>query len=288
MIRICTSNDIQQIVDLAFAKNNQPEHNSAFCYKEYNSIQQDLLKMMESKVNAVIGYFEEETLIGVIGICVDEEKHTADCCGPFVAVEDFASIAKLLFDYVKNYFKQNLKYNFFFDSRNRDYIAFMDVIHAENQGNECCLTLKRENYKRKSYGINIIPLPVEYVNDFMSLHNTIFPDVYVSGMDIINSIGQSRKVFCIIENEILIGYSILKRAINNSRATAEIIAIDKKQRGKGYGKALLNELAKQAFCVENVEFLNLVVENININAMNLYCTFGFELVAENCFYCIDN
>lgn len=286
MIRTCTIDDIQQILDLAFAKNNQPEHNSAYCYKEYNSIKQDFLQIIESKGNAVIGYFEEKTLIGVMGVYVDEEKHTADCCGPFVVVDDFVGISKLLFDYVKNHFNHSLQYNFFFDIRNKDCIAFMNTICAENQGNECCLTLKRENYRKEDFVVNVVPLPAEYTNSFVNLHDSIFPNVYVSGADIINSIEGSRKVFCVIENGMLIGYSVLKRTLNSPRATAEIIAVYEKQRRNGYGRVLLNELAKQAFYDEAVELIHLVVESINTNAVNLYYAFGFELDVENCFYCV--
>lgn len=284
MIRIAAIEDIPQIVDLVFMKNNQPQHNSAYCCKEYDAIKRDFLSMIESKQNAVVAYFEEETLLGVLGVIVDEEKSTADCCGPFVAVEDFVGISAKMLEYARDHFNAGLKYYFFFDTRNRSCIDLMNAIRAENQGNEFILTLKRDNFIKKEHAVSIVPLPGEYWNSFVNLHDTVFPDIYVSGRDITNSIGENRKVFCIIEDKNVVGYGVLRRTANSSRATAEVIAVEESKQGNGYGRALLNELAKQAFGDESVDILDLVVENTNTNALNLYYSVGFQLNVENCFY----
>ncbi|MPM86563.1 hypothetical protein SDC9_133652 [bioreactor metagenome] len=66
MIKKCSINDIKQIVDMVYRKNNEPEHNSAFCYRQYDPIQHDFMNCLTSDNNAVVGYYKDDTLAGVI------------------------------------------------------------------------------------------------------------------------------------------------------------------------------------------------------------------------------
>lgn len=283
MIKKCSINDIKEIVDFVYRKNNKPEHNSAFCSLKYDTIQKDFVNTLESEIHAVVGYYKDDTLIGVISFYVDEEKQIADCIGPFVE-GDYCKLAKAMIDYVKPLFKQSLSLNFFFDKRNIECILLMDLICAENKGNESILTLKRDNYKKQEFAVSVEKLTPEYEDQLIELHDFIFPDVYVSGKDIIQSIGINRQVFCIIENGRLSGYSVLKTPSVGTKATAEVIGVDEGFRRKGYGRALLNAVVKEAFNQSNIDEIHLVVENINQNAIELYYSLGFELHVENCFY----
>lgn len=190
---------------------------------------------------------------------MDEEKQTADCVGPFVE-GDFCKIAKEMLDYAKALYKQSLCIYFFFDKRNIECIAFMDLICAENKGDESILTLKRDNYKKQEFNISVEKLISEYEDQLIELHDSIFPDVYVSGKDIIQSTGINRQVFCIIENGHLCGYSVLKTPSVGIKATAEVIAVDENFRSKGYGKALLNALIKESFSHSGIDEIDLVVK----------------------------
>ena len=160
----------------------------------------------------------------------------------------------------------------------------MNLINAENKGNECILILKRENFTEKECGTQVVFFTPEYKVEFMKMHDHIFPGVYVSSKDILDSLGNKRSLYCAIENDALLGYAVLKYTKDSSAVTVEIIGVDEKYRGKGYGKALLNEVLKQAFSDHSIKTVNLVVENLNTNAMSLYYSFGFELDVENYSY----
>lgn len=284
MIKKCSVDDIKQIVDMVYRKNNEPEHNSAFCFRQHDSIQQDFMSSLASDNDAVIGYYEGNTLIGVISFYVDEEKQTADCGGPFVE-GDFCRIAKEMFDYAKKLYKKQLCFNFFFDKKNIECMSFMNLIGAENQGNESVFTLNRSDYKKQEFGVSVEKLSPEYATQLIELHDSIFPGMYVSGKDIVQSNGVNRKVFCIINNGCLIGYSVFKTPpYGGTTATAEIIAVDEKYRGKGYGRILLNAIVKEGFSHSGIDRVDLVVEDANQNAIELYSSFGFKLQVENCFY----
>lgn len=284
MIKKCSVNDIKQIVDMVYRKNNEPEHNSAFCYRQYDAIQRDFMNCLTSDNNVVVGYYKDDALIGVISFYVDEEKRTADCGGPFVE-GDFCKIAKETLDYAKTLYKKQLCFNFFFDKRNIECMSLMNLICAENKGNESVLALNRNDYIKQEFAAPVEKLLPEYTAQLIELHDSIFPGVYVSGKDIIQFIGINREVFCIIDNGCLIGYSVLKTPpYGGITATAEMIAVDEKYRGKGYGRTLLNAVVKEAFSHSGIDIVDLVVENANQNAIELYSSFGFKLQVENCSY----
>ena len=80
--------------------------------------------------------------------------------------------------------------------------------------------------------------------------------------------------FCL--NDKPIGYIELVEKPKNEISLCRIIIGDEKQRGKGYGKALIKlaiEKARVDFCAKSVE---LAVYMHNTNALNCYLGFGFE------------
>lgn len=127
-------------------------------------------------------------------------------------------------------------------------------------------------------------MPDEYTNQFIKLHDTIFPGVYISGKGIIQSIGADRQIFCAIKDSKLIGYSVLKTYKNSQNVTAEVISVDENYRHKGYGRALLNKLLEAALSDATIKTVNLIVDKVNKNALALYYSMGFELYIENCCY----
>lgn len=283
MVRKCTADDLNQMIELAYKKNNEPTHYSAFCYKSHEQIEKDFHEGLNSKNNVYVGYFENDILKGMLCCFIDEEKNNADCCGPFVN-GDFSKISKEMLDYMKSLVTPSMNYKFFFGKSNIECASFMELINAENQGNEFQLILKRKNYKKAASSIQVNLLPTEYTNEFIKLHDSIFPGIYVSGKDIIKSRGFGREIYCVIENSKLIGYSVLQTYDDPKKATAEVISVHENYRHKGYGRALLNKILEVALSNNSTETIHLIVDKVNKNAFDLYYSMGFELLVENCCY----
>lgn len=283
MVRKCMINDLDQMIELAYRKNNEASHYSAFCYSKREKIQKEFSQGLNSEDYICVGYFENNELKGLLCCFIDGERNNADCSGPFVD-GDFNKISEEMFEYIKSLASPSMNFTFYFGKKNTECASFMELIGAENQGNEYQLELKRLNYKKFESPIHTSILPIEYKNQFIRMHDTIFPDVYISGKGIVSSIGIDRQVFCIIENYKLIGYSVLKTYENSRKATAEIISVDEKHRHKGYGRALLNKLLEVALSNNSIESINLIVDKVNENALMLYYSVGFEMSIENCCY----
>lgn len=124
-----------------------------------------------------------------------------------------------------------------------------------------------------------------YYNQFIQLHDFIFPGVYISGKDIIEDIiNKNIFVFSIIEEGRLIAYSVLRLYESSKTAIAEIIGVDEEYRGKGYGKSILNYLIEYSFSNNDIEKIELIVDEDNEAAISLYKSLGFVIDAENCCY----
>lgn len=286
MIRKCTKHDLHQMVELAFKMNNQKEHYSAFCSLTRKSIHDEFEASVLSEEHMMVGSFRGDQLTGLLICFIDRERQNADCAGPFIdsSEEDYMVLAKQLFEFAKDSIDVEMKYTFFFSKENVNCKEFLDSINADRKVNEYELVLKKEFFIPYLKKVKISNLDKAYYNQFIDLHDYICPDIYVSGKDIIEDIGKSRIVFSIIEDDKLVAYSVLRTYKNAKTATAEIIAVEEKHRGKGYGKAILNYSIEFAFHNYNIEEIELIVDGDNETAISLYLSLGFTIKAENCCY----
>lgn len=281
MIRKCGQTDLKQLLELAYKKNNEEEHNSAFCYKQYDSIQKEFSEFLDSEDNFILGDFKEDKLNGLITFYVDKEMHRVDCIGPFIE-EDYIVVGQELLEYAKKFLDSSYKFEFYFNVKNVECLELMKNIGAEDNGNEKILNLKKEDYILNETLPEVKILSPNYYDKLIALHDSIFPGVYLSGKGVIKSIGKDRKVIVIVEKKEIVAYGVFKFSSNS--ATAEFVAVNEKFRGKGYGKAILNGLALEAFVKNDYESIDLVVDNVNDTALKLYYGFGFKLKVENYYY----
>ena len=281
MIRECTIEELQHIADFVHTKNSDPEQSSAYCSRTYDAIYNDFSNLILSDEHMVIGSFENGQCTGVVALYVDVERNCADCIGPF-ADGDFHRVGKAILDYFQSVNHKGLSLNFFFDRRNTNCLSLMEMIKAEDNGNESILILKREDYCPYEGEVATEPLVSSFEQQLMDLHDSIFPDNYLSGTELLASSGKNRKIYTISGSGELFGYSVLRTPTSGTRATAEVIAVHEKHRKLGYGKALLDAVVSSAFSSGEFESLDLVVENVNHHARQLYHSVGFKLLTENC------
>lgn len=151
----------------------------------------------------------------------------------------------------------------------------MKVLQAVDNGNACTLVLGKERFAVQPQIEPMLPFSRDFHDQLVIMHQPIFPDVYVSGSDILHSIRSERQVLCAVHQKTLVGYIVHKRKNAPSEMTIEILAVDSPFRSQGYGKALLNAGLQRIFETPPVEKAGLVVENINSTAKHLYASFGF-------------
>lgn len=147
----------------------------------------------------VVRNFRNNQLTGLLCCYFDKEKGNADCLGPFIdsTIEDYLLLAMELFDFIKNNVKEKTNYTFFFSKENIECMNFLEFIDADRRENEYEheLLLNRGSFIPYSNKIKIKSLDEDYYQQFKQLHDLIFPNVYVSGKDIIEDINK-RLFYC--------------------------------------------------------------------------------------------
>ncbi len=285
MIKKCTIDDIHEITELAFKKNNLPESNSAYCSNKYDSIKSDFINLIESEQHNVIGYYTGEALIGVIGVFVNAVNKMVDIVGPFIENDDLNSIAVKLLDNAKEYYSKNFRTNFYFDSRNKDYLCFMKEINAESDGNEYNLSIRRNEFIIADSDYNVGKISDNNYDSLIELHDKIFPDMYVSGHELISSLNGNRDIYVITDGNSLKAYGVFKSFSKSDKESCiEILGVDSNNRNRGMGRAVLGEMLNNAFQNSDMEKVFLIVDDINVNALGLYRSVGFKVDVENCAY----
>jgi len=287
MVRECNSSHLQQCTAIAYARNNKPESNSAYCPKSRKSISADFAFIIDNPDSILFGFFESDVVVGVLGCFVNPDNNWVDCSGPFFKNEWNQEDARAMIDYAKSKLSKAVRFNFYFDTRNINLHQLMEALSAERNDNEYILLLKKIDYKPQRVKHNIIPYNSGFENDVIKLKNDTWSDSYITDSDLINSINKDRDIFCALdENSAFVGYGILKRYEDSSRIAAEAFAVAEYERGKGYGWALLNTVVDCALNKYNANIVDLVVDRLNTYARDLYYSCGFKLDVENAAYCI--
>lgn len=280
-IRKCEMKELEILSEFVFRINNRNEHSSTFCSKNPETIRKEIEESIAS--DSAVSCWQGERLIGFLSCYIDKEKGNGDCSFLIEPAVTYDVVAKNLFDALHNQLPPSMKYTFFFPKENKQCAEFLQRLGACKEVNEYGLILKRENRKDILYMANIKELSSKQYPQFTELHDSIFPGVYISGKDIIEDIGKRHFIYSLVEKEQLLAYSVL-RVDNKKHVTAEIVAVRNGFRNKGYGRAVLAYLIEKAFMDFEAEYVNLIVDGDNENAIHLYLDMGFEIKSENCCY----
>ena len=287
MIKPCDIENLSQCAEIAFYRNNLPESNCAYCPNSKESIFKDFEAIINNPDCRMIGFFSEDVLIGVLGCFFNPDNLWVDCIGPFFKNSWNHDHAKQMVLFSKAALGKAIRYNFYFNAANENCHQLMVALAAERQDNEYILLLDKADHKPQQIEHHIIRYKSEYEAELMALHDNTFPDVYLTGKDIIAAIDKTREVFCVLDEDgVFSGYGVLNYADHTKRLTAEVFAVNKEKRGNGYGWALLNAVVESAFSKHNGNAIDLVVDKLNTNARALYDSCGFKLLAENEVFCL--
>ena len=280
MIEKFSEGNLPELAAYACRKNARRESGSAFCCREEASIRRDFLETLEFGVL----WREAGRIRGILSCFPDWEKGNVDCA-LLADREGYDSTAGQLLRAARERLGSHLRYTFFVPKENEDCTAFLEGIGAQRRENEYRMVLQRDDWRP----MEGLPEPRSLAEGeevpFAQLHDQVFPDVYVSGRDILGGLGKNRFVYVLEEDGALAAYGVLQCA--GSRTTAEILGVRQGLRGRGYGRAILNCLAKEAFYRHGAAELDLIVDADNDRALGLYQKTGFQILEENRCYLLQ-
>lgn len=287
IIKACGKEELDNCVQIAAKRNRLAESNCSYCPKEEADIRRDFAYIINNAACFMAGWFDAGVLAGIMAFFVNPENGWADCIGPFFADKFDKNAAKALFMFAQTHLEKVVRYNFYFNALNVNMHQFVEELYAQRQDNEYILRLNRSDYIPQKFSAKVIEYSDIFESELLQLHSKTFPEVYVSGADIVSSIEKKRRVFCVLnEHDIFAGYGVLYFHENNRCLTAEIFAVKEEMRGKGLGRALFCSVIEYGFAKCGAEKIQLVVDKWNTTAQRLYFSCGFQLVVENEVYYI--
>lgn len=278
--RSAKKSKIKEIANFITDLNKFEENHIGYCGNDSAEIEYSLEEDMEFPVEEcfVLAY-DDDILIGVLGFDGDTKNGTAEIWGPFIedgkwyiANELWESLIGLIPEKIK-------KLNMFINKRNKNCIKFAEAIEFSRLGGHSILSIEEEEVSKLSDEV-CLELSSEYHEEFIKLHNKIFPGTYYTGEDIICRINGNRKVFLIVEDENLAGYIYTEVEPEYGEGSIEFFAVQEEQRRKRIGTRLITGALKWLFSFENIKKITLCVNLENSNAIKLYKHIGFSQVHE--------
>ena len=283
MPRSLNAEELERLTDFVFRIN--ASEGSAYCSNKRDIICEELAEHAKNGFLAVCGALPN-ALTGAAFCFYSEEHHMADFSILVAPEADYSETAGGLFAAIREKLPKETQCNFFFPKQNRRCAAFLEAQHAKREVNEYGLLLLRGHEKNLAASEGVAELIEEDSAEFAALHDAVFPEVYISGKEILAAIGRDRKVYVLKKDGKLLAYGVLQRR-SETRSAAEIVGVREGYRHQGYGRRILNELIRRAFADEKTEKLDLIVDCDNENAMKLYFDLGFETEFENYCYTIQ-
>lgn len=299
MVKLVDAQKLMAVVEFAADKMKKREEASMFCPGNRKRIMEEFQENVEA--GRLAAYWSDGKPEGVISWYVDEEKLRTDCALLVNSeCENYENVALSLVQEAQKGQRSGMRYYFYFPKENRRCMEFLEKLKAHREENEYLLLLHKEIWEnrgcerpgededgKKKPPIEIRVLPKERYEEYTKLHDAVFPDIYISGRDVISDLGKNHQVFVLLEGDKIAAFCVLNTH-GNKRATAELIGVRRDKRGQGYGKAVLSYLAFRAFALGGMEALDLIVDSDNENALRLYLDFGFQVECENRSYWLES
>lgn len=161
-------------------------------------------------------------------------------------------------------------YSFFVNDSNKDTVDFAKTLGATFQGNHLILTLDRLFYEPQEAPSKIEPFELIHQDAFMALHQTHFPEAYLTADEMIESIDPTHRLLLYKENERVIGYIYAEVSPQFGESDIHFFAVEATSQGKGIGTQLLHAATSWIFSFSSIQTITLCVSAESDAAIHLY------------------
>ncbi|MBT2689581.1 GNAT family N-acetyltransferase [Bacillus sp. ISL-47] len=273
------SEDLMDAAEFLTKKNSLPDYHIGYLGTTRNDIFNDLQELDLDPESAAFLLWENEDITGFLGMDADQEKGTAELWGPFIKEIEHG---ELLWNKAISNFKGKLHTCYLFaDIANLAVSKFAEKIGFTLQSSQTYMELKeKQNQALKE--INLIA-PDQY-SDFKNLHDTIFPNTYYSGKEIIEKINDKQKLYTAADEHGLKGYLYAEYNPEGKEGSLEFVGVKETCRHAGIGRQLLDMAVSDLFFHHGALVIKLCAGTTNEKALSLYKKAGFKVERALNFY----
>jgi ribosomal protein S18 acetylase RimI-like enzyme len=271
---------VKEIATFIGELNKETSHHVGFCGTNEEEIAHTLTNELDVNRYFVTRY-ENEELIGVIGLDVDEESEVAEIWGPFVNdSENWLEMAMQMWEELVAKIPIEMKsFHGFYHINNERAHYFMQSLQFERENEHVILEVKKGDVKQDTYP-HIVEELEGYTTDFIELHNRCFPSTYYDGKEIVERIDEEKNVFLYVEDGVVEGYVFVEANPAFHEGDIDFVGVLPEARGKGIGLQLTKRAIEYLFSFDQMESIKLCVGKENETAMRLYKRAGFVEVRQ--------
>ncbi|KZD30439.1 acetyltransferase GNAT family [Bacillus cereus] len=233
---------VEDVASFIANMNKDAIHHVGYCGDEKKEVLHTILHDFSDigwEKSFVVTY-EDNKIIGVLGFDVDEVRKCAEIWGPFIKAENWEEVAlhmwKELIEKVPFHIE---KFYGFYHVENNNCARLMKNLYAKEQDRHSIFILN--NIVEQRIICNVEEALPQVFEQFIALHNHVFPNTYYEGNEIIERLSDTNKLFVSMKNGKLEGYVYVEVNPEFQEANIEFIATAENSRRKGVGERLLQK-----------------------------------------------
>jgi ribosomal protein S18 acetylase RimI-like enzyme len=277
-IRQAQTEDFENIAKLIVDQNRNPKTHciQSDTGSDYQSVQNEIVRL-DSGVRFVSA-FQNDQFVGTLGCELDEELGRGWVRGPFVVkgTGDWEHTASVLLLGLQGVLPSAIHMlDSFLNIENKQGNDFY-LAHGFNELRLVHVYVAASKEEIKTPNTCVLLQPHQAQN-FIALHETVFPQTYATGQRILDKLGEDHKVFVYLHDGEILGYVYAALDADTGDGSIEFIGVHENARGQGIGRQLLQTALQWLFEEKEVPQVMLVVNDNLANARSLYESVGFRL-----------
>lgn len=278
-IRISPLKAIEKLSLFLEEMNTVPESHIGYCGETKEEIAHTLYHAHIFQTFVVA--YDEEKLIGALGLDIDKESKSAEVWGPFIKNGRDYQLADRLWGKANALLTSEVNEFSFFVNINNEFVQqFAIHKNAINKGNHLLL----KAFRKDLGGVDLAQIEsydLAYKDSFMSLHEETFQNTYYKAAEILDRLSDHNQLFVVNDKEGSIkGYVYVEADPEYNEGTIEYIAVAADYQKQGIGTILIRAALYYLFSFKKIEEISLSVAKENDKANRLYKAAGFKEVHE--------
>lgn len=260
--------------------NKQPSHHIGYMGEDLDDIFHSLNELLVDEESSAYIVKNNGKILGFIGVDGDYQRGVGEIWGPFVE-KGYEHVGEELLSYLEGADSNLRELHLFCEEENQYVHSLASSFNFLCHSSQAFLEVEKGKIP---YRCKVSLLQSGYYNDFVSLHNSLFPNTYYDGDEIINRMKTEGNVYAIIEDDMLIGYTYAEYKQDHYHGSLEFIGVHDQFQGKGIGSSLIKMALSHMFQSTDIQVVKLCVNETNQKALSLYEKCGFETVKKLKFY----
>lgn len=276
ILRLTKPNDIRELSNFISQLNILRRHHVGYCGTEVEEIEHTLLNDFSDLPleKSFVAAYENDSLVGVLGIDVDMESNSAEIWGPFIRHEKWDKLANMMWENLLRQLPLTVnRLNGFYNIENVNGNRFMEQLGACYNGEHTILKIARKITSQKP---SIFEITKEFNEKFQALHEEMFPDAYYSAIEMLDKQSDEQKLFIAAHSGELLGYVFCEANPSFAEGDIHFIAVSVNARNKGIGQDLIEKSLEFLFSFVEINEITLCVNSSNEAALKLYGKVGFQ------------